>query len=159
MRSDRGLSIATVLLATVGLAWPATLSATAMTWGTAEDWLERCELGERYARADAVGEDPGMPAAEVAEAGLCLGFLSGFELGFLMARLDPASERADDDPSPASDEAPRFCVDEAYDEVVARLVAHLRSEEVGPEAEFANVLHDFYLAHYSCDRPAAAAEE
>ena len=156
MRHLRVFSVVAVLLAASQLCSSSEVWATAISWGTAGEWLERCELGERYARADSVGEDPKMGVSEAVEANLCLGFLSGFELGSMWSELRPLIERYGDNPPATAVESLErtICVSDPYDEVVAQLVDYLSSEAVDPGAEFSTVIFDFYGEHYRCEEPA-----
>ncbi len=131
----------------------AELQATAMTWGTVEEWRQRCEIAERWAHVDVVeGDKRQFSRAEIEDAVGCAVFLEGYRLGTLMAVVGPLLERYGEEvPDEQLDALETVhCVEEPYDEVIPKLNAYLRRQD--PEREFGNVIFEFFRSTYPCEQ-------
>ncbi len=144
------------------LALPSPLMSTAMSWGTAEDWLPRCELAEVYLATALVDEPAGLSASDLEQAVLCTAFVEGYRLGTIVGDLEPLRrQHGDNIPNAAFDAlVGTHCCDAASDEIIHGLVEYLRTVTKNrPEEEFDLALSNYSKESFPYPPPSAVQPE
>ncbi len=124
-----------------------------MSWGSASEWLERCELAESYLATALFDEPTDLAASDLEDAASCTAFVEGYRLGTQVGDLEPLRRRYGLEIPKAAIDAllPTHCHEAPSDEVIRGLVGYLRSVvNESPEEEFAVVIYDFFKQNYPC---------
>jgi len=135
------------------IAWPAILSSTVISWGTAEEWLPRCELAEVYLEDALIDEPTTLSVTDVEQAVSCTAFIEGYRLGTTVGDLESLRRKYGQSvPSTALESlVGTHCCTASSEELIHGLVEYLRDvARERPPVEIDLALYGYFKKSCPC---------
>ncbi|MEM7359892.1 MAG: hypothetical protein AAF431_12400 [Pseudomonadota bacterium] len=142
-----------IVLAILLMLAPSIGSATGYTWGYLEEWKERLAAAEEFLEFEGTEAESKFDADKRAAAMSVYGFIHGISDGHMIDRMAKLkSQYGEDIPHEKIDEDYRtICFDEAYFEMIPKLINFIESKKYSNDEEFAMVFLDFVMEEYMCE--------